>query len=59
MTDYKSAFRALSADMGAIMEMLDIREYTGVDEILKAITELKLAERSRQEGAAPQGEQPE
>ncbi|MBD9629792.1 hypothetical protein [Pseudomonas sp. PDM19] len=43
MNDYKSAFSAMAADIGAIIALLGFDTYPGVDPILRAITDLVLA----------------
>ena len=43
MSDYKSAFNAMAADIGAIIALLGFDKYPGVDPVLRAITDLVLA----------------
>lgn len=43
MNDYKSAFNAMAADIGAIIALLGFSKYPGVDPVLRAITDLVLA----------------
>ncbi|CAB3784665.1 hypothetical protein [Pararobbsia alpina] len=38
--DYKAAFKSLCADMGVITALLGLEGYTGVDLVLRAITDL-------------------
>ncbi|MBB4517152.1 hypothetical protein [Paraburkholderia fungorum] len=41
--DYEAAFRRVCADMGAINALLGFDDHPGIDHVLRAITELKLA----------------
>lgn len=43
MSNYKAAFDAMAADIGAIIALLGFDRYPGVDPVLRAITDLVLA----------------
>ncbi|ETU71038.1 hypothetical protein Q094_07034 [Pseudomonas aeruginosa PS42] len=48
MNDYKSAFNAAAADLGAIIALLGFTKYPGVDPVLRAITDLMLEKAENQ-----------
>ncbi|MGI0829548.1 hypothetical protein ACRCP5_19775 [Pseudomonas aeruginosa] len=48
MDDYKSAFNAAAADLGAIIALLGFTKYPGVDPVLRAITDLMLEKAENQ-----------
>ncbi len=48
MNDYKSAFNAAAADLSAIIALLGLTKYPGVDPVLRAITDLILEKAENQ-----------
>ncbi|HHG5658792.1 TPA: hypothetical protein ACPWRN_000403 [Pseudomonas aeruginosa] len=48
MNDYKSAFNAAAADLGAIIALLGFTKYPGVDPVLRSITDLVLEKAENQ-----------
>ncbi|HCF6961749.1 TPA: hypothetical protein NIJ39_004033 [Pseudomonas aeruginosa] len=48
MNDYKSAFNAAAANLGAIIALLGFTKYPGVDPVLRAITDLMLEKAENQ-----------
>lgn len=50
--DYQAAFKRACADIGAINALLGFNDHPGIDRILRAITDLQLASRTR---SVPEG----
>jgi hypothetical protein len=59
MNDYKIAFRAACADLGAVSTLLGFESYPGIDQILKAITNLIVESRPAPEATPESAEKKE